>query len=181
MAFEKDRDELPARSWREPKAYELNILDDEEKIMRPHETEDSHAGWLEDIEYRREFGSETAKLEAAAALADAREAAGMTQSALAKRANVSQAYIAKLERGDANPTIGHIGRLLACMGLKPSVSVIPMDLPTASESVRVESSNVSNLEAANSDRPLAAAASSSIEHTLQRHPETRPSHTSTRP
>ena len=90
--------------------------------MRQHQVKDSHAEWLKDVAYRQEFGSENAKLEVAAALADAREAAGMTQSALAERANVSQAYIAKLERGDANPTIGHIGRLLACMGLKPSVS-----------------------------------------------------------
>ena len=111
--------------------------------MRRHEIKDSHAGWMEDIEYRREFGSETAKLEAAAALADAREAAGMTQSALAERANVSQAYIAKLERGDANPTIGHIGRLLACMGLKPFVSVAPLEPPAASESVRIESRDAS--------------------------------------
>ena len=148
--------------------------------MRHHEIEDSHAGWLEDLEYRREFGSETAKLEAAAALADAREAAGMTQSALAERANVSQAYIAKLERGDANPTIGHVGRLLACMGLRLSVSVAPMETPAA-ESDRTESRNVSKLEAANSDGPPATAAASSIEHTLQCHPETIPSHSSTRP
>ena len=130
---------------------------DKEKILRHHEIRDSHAEWLEDIEYRREFGSETAKLEAAAALADAREAAGMTQSALAERANVSQAYIAKLERGDANPTIGHIGRLLACMGLKPTVSVAPMETPAAAESVRTESQNASKVEAANSDGPLATA------------------------
>ena len=105
--------------------------------MRRHEVEDSHVNWLGDIEYRQEFGSETAKLEVAAALADARETAGMTQSALAQRAKVSQAYIAKLERGDANPTIGHIGRLLACMGLKPSVGVVPMEKPAAPESVHI--------------------------------------------
>ena len=57
--------------------------------MRRHEVEDSHVEWLEDIEYRQEFGSETAKLQVAAALAHARETAGMTQSALAKRARVS--------------------------------------------------------------------------------------------
>lgn len=132
--------------------------------MRRHEIEDSHAGWLEDIEYRREFGSETAKLEAAAALADAREAAGMTQAALAERANVSQAYIAKLERGYANPTIGQIGRLLACMGLKPLVSVAPLEPHAASESVGIESQNAPKVEAANSDGPLATAASSSSQH-----------------
>lgn len=130
--------------------------------MRRHEVEDSHAEWLEDAEYRQEFGSETAKLEVAAALADAREAAGMTQSALAERARVSQAYIAKLERGDANPTIGHIGRLLACMGLKPSVGVAPME-PVSSESVHVESQGASRLEAVSSNGPLAEVAGSSVE------------------
>lgn len=130
--------------------------------MRRHEVEDSHAEWLKDIEYRQEFGSETAKLEVAAALADAREAAGMTQSALAERARVSQAYIAKLERGDANPTIGHIGRLLACMGLKPSVSVAPME-PASSESVHVESQGASKLAAVSSNGPLAEIAGSSVE------------------
>ena len=129
--------------------------------MRRYEVEDSHAEWLEDIEYRQEFGSETAKLEVAAALADAREAAGMTQSALAERARVSQAYIAKLERGDANPTIGHIGRLLACMGLKPSVSVAPMEPAAPSESVHVESQTASRFEAVYSDGPPADVAGSS--------------------
>ncbi len=116
--------------------------------MRRHEIEDSHAAWLEDIEYRQEFGSEAAKLQVAAALADARESAGVTQSALAERAKVSQAYIAKLERGDANPTIGHIGRLLACMGLKPSLSVAPMQTPAAAEPVHVESRSSSANSAA---------------------------------
>lgn len=86
--------------------------------MTHQDHQDSHNLWLEDIEYRGEFGSESAKLEIAAALAAARETAGITQAALAELAGVSQAYIAKLERGDANPSIGNIGRLLACMWLK---------------------------------------------------------------
>ena len=131
--------------------------------MRQHQVEDSHAEWLEDIEYRQEFGSETAKLTVAAALADAREAAGMTQSALAERAKVSQAYIAKLERGDANPTIGHIGRLFACMWLKPSVIIAPMEPPTSSESVHVGSESGSEFDMVYSDGPLADLPSSSVE------------------
>lgn len=86
--------------------------------MKQHDPQDSHHSWLEDIEYRREFGSESAKLEVASALAAARKKAGMTQTGLAELAGVSQAYIAKLERGDANPSIGNIGRLLACMWFK---------------------------------------------------------------
>ena len=133
--------------------------------MRLHEAQDSHAAWLEDIEYRQAFGSETAKLEVAAALVDAREAAGITQTALAERAGVSQAYIAKLERGDANPTIGHIGRLLACMGLKPSVGVAPMEPAASSESVHAGSRVASEFEAVYSDGPLADVAGSSVEQT----------------
>ncbi|MYB50448.1 MAG: helix-turn-helix transcriptional regulator [Dehalococcoidia bacterium] len=166
MAFERGREGLHAQNWQEPRAYEMSILEDEEKIMRRHEVEDSHAEWLEDIEYRQEFGSEAAKLEVAAALADAREAAGMTQSALAERAGVSQAYIAKLERGDANPTIGHIGRLLACMGLKPSVSVAPMEPAASSEPVHVESERASKLETVSYNGPLAEVAGSSVEQPL---------------
>ena len=84
-------------------------------------TPGSHETWLNDIEYREEYGSEMAKLEMAASFLIGREAMDLTQSKLAKRAGTSQAYIAKLERGDANPTIGNVGRLFGCMWLKPSI------------------------------------------------------------
>ena len=90
--------------------------------MKDRDLQDSHTAWLEDIEYRREYGSEGAKLEIATALATARKNAGITQVELAELAGVSQAYIAKLESGDANPSIGNIGRLFACMWLKPCIS-----------------------------------------------------------
>ena len=98
----------------------------------------SHAAWLQDIEYRKEFGSESAKLEVAAAFVRAREVMNMTQSALAERVGTSQAYIARLERGDANPTVGNIGRLLACMWLKPRIELTPMEPFTSVESVMIQ-------------------------------------------
>ena len=131
--------------------------------MRRHEVEDGHVEWLKDIEYRQEFGSETARLAVAAALADARKAAGMTQSALAHRAKVSQAYIAKLERGDANPTIGHIGRLLACMWLKPSVGVAPMEPPTSFETAHAEDDGAAEFDLAYSNDPRADLPSPPVE------------------
>ena len=96
---------------------------------------DSHVSWLEDIEYRKEFGAESAKLEIAAALAQARELAGVTQSALADLAGTSQAYIAKLESGDANPTIGNIARLFACMWLKLEIKPMQMERFISTEAV----------------------------------------------
>ena len=108
-------------------------------MTQPSGGPDSHARWLQDIDYRKEFGAESAKLEVAAALVHAREMLQMTQSALAEVAGTSQAYIAKLERGDANPTVGNIGRLFACMWLKPGIEPTPMEPFTSIESVLIHS------------------------------------------
>ncbi|MBI4307272.1 MAG: helix-turn-helix domain-containing protein, partial [Chloroflexi bacterium] len=59
---------------------------------------------LKDPEYARLFGEADAKSEFAIALCRARDRAGITQKELADRLGVSQAYIAKLSAGDANPT-----------------------------------------------------------------------------
>ena len=114
-------------------------------MTQQSEGHDSHTLWLKDIEYRKEFGSESAKIEMAAALVHAREVMNMTQAALAERAGTSQAYIARLERGDANPTIGNIGRLFACMWLKPSIEPTPMEPFESLESIIIE--NLSTSEA----------------------------------
>lgn len=81
---------------------------------------------LADLEYRREYGSENAKFETAVALVQVRELAGLTQAALAEEAGVSQAYIAKLERGDANPTVGQLGRMLAAIWFQPKIAWEPL-------------------------------------------------------
>lgn len=106
---------------------------------------DSHTAWLQDIEYRKEYGAEGAKLEIAAELVKAREMMRMTQSDLAELAGTSQAYISRLEKGDANPTIGKIGSLLACMWLKPSIWPKPMEPYSSMESVVIR--NLSGTEA----------------------------------
>ena len=68
--------------------------------MNQHDNaHDSHIHWLQDIEYRKEYGSESAKLEMAAALADARELMGITQSALAELAGASQGVHCKTGEG----------------------------------------------------------------------------------
>ena len=75
---------------------------------------------LEDIEFAKSFGAEAAKTDFALTLAEARRRSSITQSDLAHRLGKTQSYIAKLERGDSNPTIGTAGKILAVMGLRLS-------------------------------------------------------------
>ena len=76
---------------------------------------------LQDREIRAEFGAEGLRTSFALALLNARERVGMTQSELADVCGVSQAYISRLESGEANPTIGKIGAIFAAMWMEPTV------------------------------------------------------------
>ena len=99
------------------------------------------AEWLEDREMRSEYGSATLKYEVAAVLVAARKMCNLTQVELAQMAGVSQAYIAKLESGEANPTLGRLGAILASMWVKADLNIGPLVAPahrvnTASTSSR---------------------------------------------
>ncbi len=72
---------------------------------------------LQNPEFAKMFGAAQAKSSFALTLAEARRQLNLTQQQLAARLGVSQAYIAKLEGGEANPTLGTIGSLLAILGL----------------------------------------------------------------
>ena len=72
---------------------------------------------LQDPESAKYFGVAQAKSSFALTLAKARAELGLTQKELATQVGVSQAYIAKLEGGEANPTLERIGSLLAIIGL----------------------------------------------------------------
>lgn len=81
---------------------------------------------LSDSEFTIKFGAELAKSEVAVALTRARLNHNVTQVDLANKLGTNQSYIAKLERGDANPTIGMIGKVLALMGLRLKVHAEPI-------------------------------------------------------
>lgn len=74
-------------------------------------------GKLQDPEFAEMFGAAQAKSSFALTLARARAKLGLTQKELANKVGVSQSYIAKLEGGEANPTLERIGSLLAVLGL----------------------------------------------------------------
>ncbi|MCI0569875.1 MAG: type II toxin-antitoxin system HicB family antitoxin [Myxococcaceae bacterium] len=73
-----------------------------------------------------------AKLALQVELRRARHEAGLTQSALAKRAGVSQQAIAKLENPDANPTIDTLEKVAKALGARLRVAVeTPREKPAA--------------------------------------------------
>ena len=81
---------------------------------------------LRDPEYVRLYGASDAKAEIAITLAEARHAAKKTQKELADAMSLSQPYVARLEGGEANPTIGTIGSLLAVMGFRLVARTAPL-------------------------------------------------------
>ena len=72
---------------------------------------------LQDIKSAKYFGAAQAKSSFAITLVEARKQINLTQQQLADRLGVSQSYVAKLEGGEANPTLERIGSLLASIGL----------------------------------------------------------------
>ena len=81
---------------------------------------------LGDPEYVKLYGASDAKAEIAITLAEARHAAKKTQKELADAMSLSQPYVARLEGGEANPTIGTIGSLLAVMGFRLVIGTAPL-------------------------------------------------------
>lgn len=81
---------------------------------------------LKDLEYAKLFGAAEAKAEFAVTLAKVRQSLEITQRELAEKSGVSQPYIAKLEGGEANPTLGAVGSLLAVMGLRLAMDTKPL-------------------------------------------------------
>ena len=100
---------------------------------------------LQDPESAKYFGAAQAKSSFALTLAKARAELGLTQKELAAEVGVSQAYIAKLEGGEANPTLERIGSLLAVLGLSlttGTAALSPHPEPSAWESIWTYDPNI---------------------------------------
>ena len=84
---------------------------------------------LQDPEFAYHFGCDQAKMQLAFSFVDVREQLNLTQREVADKWKVSQPYVAKLEKGDANPTIGKVGGMLGVLGFR----LTPMTEPILSE------------------------------------------------
>ena len=81
---------------------------------------------LRDDEVRIAYGEELAKIDFALALTKARKELNLTQQQLAEQLGVSQAYVARLESGLANPTVGKMGSIFASLWKRPSISPVSL-------------------------------------------------------
>ena len=72
---------------------------------------------FQDPELRSNFEAESLRLESAVALLKAREDAGLTQRELAKRVDVPQSTIARIERGN-NTSVDTLSKIANALGKK---------------------------------------------------------------
>jgi len=106
---------------------------------------------LRDPEFAKSFGAAQAKSSFALTLAKARAESGLTQKELATKIGVSQAYIAKLEGGEANPTLDKIGSLLAVLGLgltTTTTTLSPHPEPSPCETIWARNTDIRTAEIA---------------------------------
>ncbi len=101
------------------------------------EAEDALTGWVEtalqvgDVPPRPAYAAKKAlrvaippRLALRVQLRWAREAAGLTQAKLAKRAGVTQQAIAKIEHPDGNPTMETLEKVAAALGARLEVDLV---------------------------------------------------------
>lgn len=72
---------------------------------------------LQDSELRSNFEAENLRLESAVVLLKAREDAGLTQRELARRVDVPQSTIARIERGN-NTSVDTLSKIANALGKK---------------------------------------------------------------
>lgn len=115
---------------------------------------------LEDTTFRRAFGAAQIKSSLALVLREARTREGLSQTELAHLVDVTQAYIAKLESGEANPTVGHLGEILAVLwqGLDVQVRPLLKSPPRLQENIQAQPSRYEDAVLDNSWAKLSTSA-----------------------
>lgn len=73
---------------------------------------------LKDPKFKAEYEKMQPKFEAVSALIEARIEKGLTQEVLARRISTKQSAIARIESGNANPSIGFLQKLAEALGKK---------------------------------------------------------------
>lgn len=77
---------------------------------------------MTDPEWREAYEEADATREGARALIKARQAAGLSQAALAERVGTGQAVISRIERGSVSPTLDMVTRIARALNLRPVIA-----------------------------------------------------------
>lgn len=77
------------------------------------------------LELRKEYESLYTEFSIIRAILDARLECGLTQQELARRAGVPHGDIAKIERGNGNPSIKTLKKLADAMGKDVQIQFVP--------------------------------------------------------
>src|SRR5207244_13628667 len=70
---------------------------------------DLHKKWMKEPKYRKAYAGLKEEFAFASAVIDARNRAGLTQHALARKMGTTQPVVARLESGRTRPSMAHAG------------------------------------------------------------------------
>jgi transcriptional regulator with XRE-family HTH domain len=79
---------------------------------------DLHRRWSRDDDYKAAYDGLEEEFRLAGALIEARTAAGLSQSQLARRMKTSQSYIARIEGGKVRPSTDALERFAQATGTR---------------------------------------------------------------
>lgn len=83
---------------------------------------DLHKRWSKDPEYRKAYDALDPEFALMAAIAKARQSAGLSQAELARRMNTTQSTIARLESGRGQPSTRTLARFAKATGHRLKIS-----------------------------------------------------------
>ncbi len=87
---------------------------------------DLHQRWSKDPKYREAYDALEAEFALAAAIAEARGRAGLTQQEVAQRMHTTQSNIARLEAGRTTPSTRTLEKFAEAVGTKLKISFVPI-------------------------------------------------------
>ncbi|PYT28812.1 MAG: transcriptional regulator [Acidobacteria bacterium] len=86
---------------------------------------DLHKKWMKEPKYRKAYEALEKEFALASAVIDARNRAGLTQQALARKMGTTQPVVARLESGRTRPSMRTLERLAAATGSRLLISFEP--------------------------------------------------------
>lgn len=85
-----------------------------------------HQQWSTDADYRKAYEDLEEEFALAAAMAEARGRAGLTQEEVARRMQTTQSNVARLEAGRTQPSTRTLAKFADAVGAKLKISFEPL-------------------------------------------------------